>query len=231
MFKVLLWDVDGTILDFKIAERVGLKAAFVELGLGELSDEKVDEYSAINQKYWERLEKGEITKQQVLIGRFEEFLAQNDYDIDAETVCKTYEGRLCDAIVPIDNGIELLEELSPVFNQYAVTNGAYNVQRKKLDISGISSAIDGDFISDEVGYEKPAKEYFDYVLDHIIKVEKDEILIIGDSLTSDILGGNNAGIKTCWFNRFHSEDNKPVHIDYEIHNLNEIKEIIFADED
>ncbi len=229
MFKVLLWDIDGTVLNFKLAQSRGMKSAFLELGLGELSDELVEEYSAINDKYWERLERGEITKAEVLTGRFEEFIALHDYDTDAVTLCNCYESKLVNTIVPIENSIELIEELSPVFNQYAVTNGAYSVQRKKLDDSGLADILDGDFISDEVGYEKPSKLFFDYVLDNILKVEKDEILIIGDSLTSDMLGGNNAGIKTCWYNPNHMPLNKPVHIDYEIHSLEEIKNIVFSE--
>lgn len=229
MFKVLLWDIDGTLLNFKIAQSRGMKAAFLELGLGELSDELVEEYSAINDKYWERLERGEITKAQVLTGRFEEFIALHNFDTDAVTLCDTYESKLSETIIPIENSLELVEELSPVFNQYAVTNGAYSVQRKKLDDSGLADLLDGDFISDSVGYEKPSKLFFDYVFDNILKVEKDEILIIGDSITSDMLGGNNAGIKTCWYNPNHLPLSKPVTIDYEISSLNEIKDIIFSE--
>lgn len=227
MFKVLLWDIDGTVLNFKIAEYNGMKAAFEELGLGTCTDEKIAEYSAINNKYWERLEKGEITKNQVLIGRFEEFIAINGYNISAKTLCETYEGKLADTIVPIENSIELLQELSLVFNQYAVTNGAFNVQRKKLANSGLDDILDGSFISDSVGYEKPSSKFFDYVFDNIIKVNKDEILIIGDSLTSDMTGGNNAGIKTCWYNPNHYKNTKGVNIDYEISILEDIKNIIF----
>lgn len=227
MFKILLWDIDGTILDFKIAESRGMKSAFAELGLCECTDELVADYSAINNKYWERLERGEITKQQVLIGRFEEFIAKHGFNMDAETLCKTYEGKLADVIVPIDNSLDLLRDLAPIYKQYAVTNGAYVVQRRKLDNSGIADILDGDFISDEVGYEKPSQAYFDYVLSNIPQVDKSEILIIGDSLTSDMLGGTNAGIKTCWFNRSHATcDKDNVRIDFEIHNLNDIKNIL-----
>lgn len=226
MFKVLLWDIDGTVLDFKAAESFGMKAAFEELGLPECTDELIAIYSSINQKYWERLERGEITKNQVLIGRFEEFLASEGIDVSPELMCTTYESHLSDNIVPIDNSLELLRELAPFYKQYAVTNGAYVVQRNKLDKAGISAILDGDFISDEVGYEKPSIYYFNHVLDNIERVDLDEILIIGDSLTSDILGGNNAGIKTCWYNPKHNAVNKDVSIDYEIDDLNKIKDIL-----
>lgn len=229
MFKVLLWDIDGTLLNFKIAQSRGLKAAFLELGLGELSDELVEEYSAINDKYWESLERGEITKAQVLVGRFEEFIALHDYNIDAKTLCDTYEGKLSDIIIPIENSIDLVYELSQKFYQYAVTNGALNVQYTKLEKSYLLDYLDNYFISDEVGYEKPSVKFFDYVFENIPAVEKNEILIIGDSLTSDMRGGNNAGIKTCWFNPNHLPLTKPVTIDYEIHSLNEIKDIIFSE--
>lgn len=226
MFKIILWDIDGTVLDFKIAEKNGMKSAFIELGLGDCPDELIEQYSAINQVYWERLERGEITKQQVLIGRFEEFIAKNGYDILADVFCSTYESKLADTIVPIDDSLDLLKELSKDYKQYAVTNGAYSVQSKKLANSGLNDILDGAFISDKVGFEKPSVHFFDYVLSNIPSVDKSEILIVGDSLTSDMMGGNNAGIKTCWFNPKHLECNKPVSIDYEIHCLSDIKNIL-----
>jgi 2-haloacid dehalogenase len=227
MIKVLLWDIDGTILNFKIAERNSLRACFDEFGLGECSDETVAQYSAINQSYWERLELGELTKAQVLLNRFADFLEVNGItSVEAQDFCNLYEKKVGETIEFIDDCYELLKMLQGDYKQYAVTNGALAVQQKKLKDSGLCEIFDGVFISDEVGYEKPNKLFFDFVLENIEPVDRDEILVIGDSLTSDIKGGNNAGIKTCWYNPFELTNDKDVRTDYEIQNLNQIVDVL-----
>ncbi|MGN0523685.1 MAG: YjjG family noncanonical pyrimidine nucleotidase [Eubacterium sp.] len=230
MIKCILWDIDGTVLDFLSAEKASLKATFLSLGLGECTDEMVARYSKINQKYWERLERQELTKEQVLLLRFVEFLEIEKINgVDAKVLGERYENGLADKIAFFDNSYELISELKKEYKQYAVTNGAYSVQTKKLAKSGLDKLFDGVFISDSVGFEKPSKEFFDTVLSCIGPYNKNEIMIVGDSLTSDMMGGNNAGIKCCWYNRNHAKNNTPVKTDYEIHNLNEIKIILEAE--
>lgn len=227
MIKCILWDIDATVLDFLSAESASLKSTFKKLNLGECTDEAVAVYSKINQGYWQRLERGEVTKSQVLHNRFVDFLqTQGITNISAEEICREYENGLGDIVVFIDNSFELLRELKGEYKQYAVTNGAYAVQTRKLAKSGLNDIFDGVFISDSVGYEKPSSEFFEYALAHIEPFSRDEILIVGDSLTSDMQGGNNAGIKCCWYNPNDSVNDKSVKIDFEIHNLNEIKELL-----
>ncbi len=231
MIKTILWDVDGTLLDFLAAQSAAMKKAYRHFDLGECSDETIEEYDAVNIRYWEALERGEITKQQVLIGRFEEFLSsQNIHHIEPDAFCAYYESKLADTLVYIDDSLHLLKSLSCDYKQYAVTNGAFNVQTKKLKNAGFADVFDDIFISDEVGYEKPSAQFFHYVREHIDINSPDEVIIVGDSLTSDIKGGNNMGIKTCWFNPGHKPLTKPVQIDYEIHNLSEVKEILLSEQ-
>ena len=126
----------------------------------------------------------------------------------------------------IDNSKELLLSLKDDYKQYAVTNGAYNVQTKKLEKSGFNKIFDKIFISDDVGYEKPSVEFFNYVRKNIVDVHNDEILIVGDSLTSDIKGGNNMGIKTCLYdpdNLYENYDREKYRVDYRISNLSDIQ--------
>ena len=191
MIKILLWDIDATLLDFLKSESMALKKAFAHFGLGKCPDSKVAEYSAINQSYWNRLETGELTKEQVLVGRFEEFLNVKGFcDVDANEFCEFYELSLPDCVEFMGNAESVIKTLSKTYKQYAVTNGAKAVQEKKLAVSGIDGIFNGAFISDDVGYAKPSKEFFDVVLKNIPSVNTDEIMIVGDSLTSDIKGGN-----------------------------------------
>lgn len=226
MIKIILWDIDATLLDFLKSESLALKKTFLHFDLGECSDEKVREYSALNQSYWQRLETGELTKSQVLVGRFEEFLKNNNISANAFEFCDFFESSLPDCIEYIGNAEEVVKVLSKDYRQYAVTNGAKTVQRKKLAKSGLDEVLNGVFISDEVGYEKPSKGFFSYVLKNIPNVKNDEIMIIGDSLTSDIKGGNNMGFKTCWFNPFCHPLKDGYSVDYQIKNIDEIFKIL-----
>lgn len=227
MIKVVLWDIDGTLLSFKLAERVAIRACFDKFGLGELTDEMLADYSAINARYWKRLELGELTKEQVLRGRFEEFFAA--YGLDTGCVDDfnaEYQVRLGDTVVFNDRGRELVEFFRGKVKQYAVTNGTLVAQRRKLANSGLDRLLDDVFISDVVGVEKPGKGFFDAVFAAIGHYEKDEVLIVGDSLTSDIQGGNNAGILCCWYDPAGQEVPGHLRVDYHIRDLNELTEII-----
>lgn len=233
MIQVILWDIDGTLLDFGQAENYAMKKCFAVLDMGVCTDEMVARYAAINIKYWERLERNEITKQEVLIGRFREFFEAEGLPMDkAAAFNEEYQIRMGDKVFFNDNGADLVKELRErKIAQYAVTNGTLVAQRRKLATSGLDQLFDGAFISDEIGVVKPNIEFFEYVFGCISeakKIEKDEIMIVGDSLTSDMQGGNNAGIVCCWYNPQENKNTKKLRIDYEIKNLNELKEILFT---
>ena len=227
MFKAILWNIDNTLLDFSYAESMSLKACFEHFGLGECSDDMVKKYASINTKHWEKLERGEVTKQQVMDGRFCEFMELCGItSVTPSRINSTFENGLLNYIKLIENSYESVSSLRGSYKQYAVTNGALEVQTKKLADSGLDKFFDGIFISDKIGCEKPSVCFFQYVLDNIIPCEKNEILIIGDSLTSDMTGGNNIGIKCCWYNPHRAANNRNLRIDYEIHSLDEVKNIL-----
>lgn len=227
MIKVILWDVDGTLLDFLKAEYAAIKKCFELFHLGECTDEMITRYSVINKKYWERLERGEITKPEVLIGRFEEFFEKEGIVTDcAEGFNKEYQVRLGDTICFCDDSYNLLKGLKDKVKQYAITNGTKVAQDKKLSKSGLDKLFDGIFISEEIGVEKPYLGFFEHVWDKIGSYKPEEVMIVGDSLTSDIQGGNNAGILCCWYNPYKKENDKGLRIDYEIDNLQNVLEII-----
>ena len=227
MIKVILWDVDGTLLDFKKAEYVAIKKCFEIFDLGECSDEMISRYSDINRRYWEKLERKEITKQEVLVNRFVDFFESEDIATNcAEEFNKEYQLQLGETICFCDNCYEMLKGLKGQVKQYAVTNGTKIAQDRKLSKSGLIDIFDGVFISEVVGCEKPGIEIFEHVWEQIGFYEKDEVMIVGDSLTSDIQGGNNAGIVCCWYNPKHVENNSNLRIDYETDDLQKIAEIL-----
>lgn len=231
MIKVILWDIDGTLLNFEKAEGYALKKCFEIFDMGICTDEMRGQYSNINTGYWERLERNEITKQEVLVGRFREFFKLQGLDVEkAEPFNEEYQLRLGDSIFFNDDG----ERIVRIFKekgllQYAVTNGTLAAQRRKLKESGLDRLLDGAFISDEIGIEKPNIGFFEPVFKTLSKTgsyEKNEIMIVGDSLTSDIQGGNNAGIICCRYNPKQDKNTKGLRIDYDISRLDELLHIV-----
>lgn len=227
MISTILWDVDGTLLDFIAAEKAAIKTLFGEFNLGQCSDEMIKRYSEINKTYWQRLERGEITKQEVLVGRFKEFFKSEGIDISVvEEFNSLYQLCLGDTIVYHDDSLEIIKSLQGRVRQYVVSNGTVEAQSKKLRLSGLGELVDGIFLSEHIGVEKPNIEFFDKVLEEIKPADRSSILIVGDSLTSDIQGGNNAGIVTCWYNPLGDKAPDKYRIDYEISDLHQIYEII-----
>ncbi|MBR5565841.1 MAG: YjjG family noncanonical pyrimidine nucleotidase [Roseburia sp.] len=227
MIKVILWDVDGTLLDFGAAEKVAIRQCFVSHDMGECTDEMLGRYIVINRKYWEALERGELTKPEVLVGRFREFFQAEGLPVEkAESFNEEYQVRLGDTVVFCDNAFDLIQKYKGQIKQYAVTNGTKVAQDRKLKNSKLDTLFDGIFISDVLGVEKPNKEFFDKVFESIGTYEMDEVMIVGDSLTSDIKGGNNAGILTCWYNPKKLAPTPNINVDVEISNLWEIEQIL-----
>jgi len=224
--NVVLWDIDGTLLNFHIAEKTAIRALFQKFGLGICTEDMLQDYSRINAVYWKRLERGEMTKPQILTGRFETFFGK--YGLDTGCVADfnaAYQLALGDTICFNPGGLEAVQALKGSVLQCAVTNGTRIAQRKKLTLSGLGDLFDGVFISDEIGVEKPNAAFFDAVWQAIGSYAPEEVLIVGDSLTSDIQGGNNAGIKTCWFNPHRSPAPADLRVDYDITELSEVPEI------
>ena len=225
--KAVLWDVDGTLLDFLAAARAAVKTCFSLFGLGECTDEMITQYSAINVRWWQALERGEYTKPEILVGRFVEFFAARGIDTAvAPAFNAEYQLRLGDTIVFCPHAKETVLALRGRVAQCAVTNGTKVAQDKKLDRSGLDKLLDPIFISEVIGAEKPSREFFAPVLAALEGIKPEEMLIIGDSLTSDIRGGINAGIRTCWYNPNGHAAPPELSIDYTISDIAEVLQIV-----
>lgn len=222
----ILWDVDGTLLDFEASEEISLRQCFKEYDV-ELSREQMEWYSECNRNYWRRLERGEIEKSRVYIGRFEDFFERFGIaQIDPKKFNDQYQMALGNSAVPREHGLELCRALKGRFRQYVVTNGSTVAQNGKLRNMGFYDLMDGLFISEEIGAEKPNKAFFDFCSQNIPDYDPHKTLIIGDSLTSDMAGGNNAGILCCWYNPKGAEIPEDLRIDYDIRSLFEVDAIL-----
>ncbi len=222
-YTTLLIDADDTLLDFKKAEQTAFCLMMRQRNLPlEPTDAKL--YSKVNISFWEAFERGEIEKTDIIVGRFKKFFEIKGIDTDADAAANTYEQYLCRQHFMISGAMEMLLELHKKYKIYIITNGTEHIQRQRLADSGISALVDGVFVSEVIGAPKPEKQYFDYVLQNVTEKDKSKILVVGDSMSSDILGGINAGLDTCWFNP-HSKSPKYTPT-YQIKSLTEIKKIL-----
>lgn len=229
MITTLLWDLDNTLLDFPSAERQALTTTFADFGLGPCPPDLLARYAALNARWWRRLERGEVTKAELLPGRFREFFAAEGLACTAyDAFNAAYQYHLGDTIVFLDHGDALVQALHGQVKQYLVTNGSLQAQTRKLQRSGLGAWFDGVFISEVVGAEKPSPRFFQAVLDAIGPVEKPELLLIGDSLTSDMAGGCGVGIPCCWYNPKGLPMPEDLPIRYDIRDLNQIPAILAA---
>lgn len=199
-YKVLLIDLDDTLLDFQKSEEYAIRKTMETLKINP-TDELVNVYKQINQKYWKMFERKEITRDDLLKARFKEFckllnLQNEDYAI----INDTYFNNLSTKPFEIEGAYDFLEKLSQYCDIYVITNGVKKVQEKRLSLVNIGKFFKKIYISEEIGYHKPQLEYFNYVLNDLHITNKKEVLIIGDSLSSDIQGGINSNIDTMWYN-------------------------------
>ena len=227
MIKVLLWDVDGTLLDFSRSERFGIRKCLEEIGFTSCTEAMLERYAAVNQSFWEALERGEVTKQEVLLGRFETFFAEEGiHCADIPAFNLSYQKKLGEFFFENEDAVRLCRSLKGRVRQYVVTNGTVTAQRRKLQGSGLGDCMDGVFISDEIGVEKPGAGFFDRVFEKIPPIGRDEVMIVGDSLTSDMKGGEDANIVCCWYNPKGRKNTSAVRVDYEIRSLWEVERIL-----
>ncbi|MBL1215243.1 MAG: noncanonical pyrimidine nucleotidase, YjjG family [Ignavibacteriae bacterium] len=223
-YKWLLFDLDGTLFDYDKGERIAFQKTFNDFGL-DYKDEYLSIYDLINKDLWKKFERGEIEVSTLKVERFELLLTQIDHKKNAAEFSKKYQTNLSNCTFLLEGVEELLSELEGSFKMMLITNGLKAVQRPRLKNSSIKNYFSDIVISEEVGSAKPDKKIFDTAFEKMNMPKKSEVLMIGDSLSSDIAGGIHYGLDTCWLNSNKQSANglKPV---FEIINISELKKIL-----
>ena len=224
-YKTLLLDVDGTLLDFDISAAKSLERLFTERNYP-FDDGIFPLYTRINNGLWERYERGEMSRDRVLVDRFTLMFEELGIDEKGETFENDFRVQLEKNPVWMEGAEPLLQYLKPKYDLYIVTNGVASTQRSRLAATGLDSYVRDVFISDVIGAQKPTKAFFDYCFAHITPCRADEIMLIGDSLTADILGANRAGIDSCWFNPGGKKNTSQAEPTIEITRLSELYDIL-----
>ena len=225
MVEFLLLDLDDTILDFQKGEEYGLQKTLLDAGI-EPTEAICTRYSQINKTYWKRLELGEVTRDQVMLGRFETLFGELGVTADPKISAAAYMDNMSSVHFFLPGAEAAVKALFQKYRLFLVSNGTASAQHRRLTSAGLYPYFEKVFISQEVGYNKPAKEFFDLCFAEIPGFDPQKALIVGDSLSSDIQGGINAGIRICWVNPNHKtapETRKP---DYEIESITQLESLL-----
>ncbi|ERJ12230.1 YjjG family noncanonical pyrimidine nucleotidase [Haloplasma contractile] len=224
-YDIIIFDADETLFDFKKTERVALRDTMLEFNVDYNEAEHLNIYKEINTAIWKELEDGRITQNQLKVERFSRFLGKLNYNIEASIFGKAYMNHLAKGSYLFKDSVELVENLSNGFKLMIITNGLKSVQEHRIKKSIIADYFESIIVSEEVGVSKPDPKIFEIAL-RTYNIDKKKILIVGDSLTSDIQGGINYGIDTCWFNPHQKENSYGIKPTYEIYSLSELTNIV-----
>jgi len=220
-YKVILADIDNTLLDFDAGTRDSLNQLLESYGLT-LTAELEQRFHGINNRLWKQYEHGEIPKSRIFETRFAEFLGSLGVEADPLEANEAFARGLRQSGVLMPHCRELLDALQGKYRLFGVTNGVVTTQLPRLEKSGLNRYFEQVFISEAMGCKKPEPEFFEKVFETIGPVEKSECILLGDSLTSDMQGGRNAGIDTCYLGK----DTGDPRCDYVISDLLEFLDIL-----
>ena len=224
-YSIALFDADNTLLDFTRAEHEALCICLSQRNLPN-DDETVRLYSSINDGHWKRLERGETTRERLKIERFTDFFHAIGHGGDPKIMAHDYETTLSRQTFLLDGALELIQDLHGKCRLFIVTNGITLVQKSRFGNCPLAPYFEKCFISEEMGCAKPEKVFFDLVAKEILDFVPSEAIVIGDSLSSDILGGINAGLDTCWYNPTGKIAPAEMNITFTVRTFSELKSIL-----
>lgn len=225
MIRFLLLDLDDTILDFHKAEGIALAKTLRNFGV-EPTEAVCSRYSQINREHWERLERKELTREQVLTGRFAQLFRELGAQADAQAAADLYAHNLGIGHYFLPGAREAVESLSKKYRLYLASNGTVSVQSGRLKSADICHLFEDVFFSQAMGAEKPDPLFFKNAFARVPDLDPMQTMIVGDSLTSDILGGKNAGILTCWINPHHKPGREDIVPDFELESITELEALL-----
>lgn len=220
-YRWIVFDADGTLFDYDRAEVTALRRAFSEIGL-ELDARLHESFIRINARLWEAFEHGEVSSERLRVQRFEELAAELQLDIDPIAFSKDYLHLLGLQTHLLPGAYSSVESLAAEYGLALATNGIASVQRARFDASVIRPFFHTIVISDEIGVAKPDPRYFEVLVTSLGNPPRSQVLMVGDGLSSDMKGGVDFGIDTCWFNRARVENNTGIKPSFEIHELRQL---------
>ncbi|QUL58010.1 YjjG family noncanonical pyrimidine nucleotidase [Paenibacillus tritici] len=224
-YDCVLFDADDTLYDYGMAESHALSHAFSHFRLPTGAQEYAASYQEINRSLWKDLEQGKITSAALRVERFNRLFAAHELKFKPDEFSEAYLRFLGEGTFLIQGAAELCGELAGC-RLAIITNGIKDVQQSRIKGSPLSEVFEAIIISEETGYQKPETGIFDYAFEKLKLADKRKVLMVGDSLTSDIQGGINYGIDTCWFNPLGKPGDPEITPTYEIRSLDELLEIV-----
>ncbi|HWS24420.1 MAG TPA: YjjG family noncanonical pyrimidine nucleotidase [Anaerolineales bacterium] len=226
-YDLLLFDLDETLLDFGAAERYAFDALLKEFGMMD-DGTLLSAFSLINHKTWAEMEQKLITLDQVKVLRFQRFIEHFSLPFEPNVMAFEYLRKLSENHTEIPGAMNLIRSLSGNYRLGLVTNGLSEVQKPRLRNSGLDLYFEHIFISEEIKVAKPSHEFFSLVFEKFQNPDKRRTIIVGDSMSSDIKGGIDYGIDTCWFNPDHVPPKfQPT---YTISDLSQLVDLLLVDD-
>lgn len=225
MTEYIFIDLDETLLDFHRAEKEAVAAALLHFGI-EPTEAALARYKELNIAQWKLLEQQKLTLPEVKRRRFELLFGELGCDASPTAAAEFYEQRLAEGAYPLPGAEDALKALCGGYRLFLASNGTKCVQERRLSKTGFGKYFEKAFVSEEIGFFKPDLRYFEACFAQIDGFDKSNAVMVGDSLSSDIAGGKNAGIKTVWLNRFGAENKSRIVTDYEIEDISTLPELI-----
>lgn len=225
-YDVLLFDADGTLLDFDRSEHAAMEKVFARHGYP-YGEDTLARYRAINSRLWREYEQDKILKPVIHMTRFETLFSELGIDGDGPSFNREYLDALSAEHFTVDGAEEVCRALSQRYRMFVVTNGVSHVQRRRLKESGLERYFEGLFISEELGVQKPRRAFFELVSQAVEGFSRERTLVIGDSPTSDVGGAQGFSLDVVWFNPNGRPAPEPAPT-REIHALRELLPLLGA---